>query len=223
MSPGFPARPRRWMHLVDLREQNHSFADMAGYFAFYGVGDKVLGGQGEPERLSSVPVSRISFRCWGSSRVRAASSPPRNANGTGRRPCCLSHGFWQRRFASDPAIVGRPLTIDNDPVTVAGVLPESFDFSSIFAPGSHIDLFAPFPLTAETNRWGNTMAIVGRLKPGVSTDQRGAGGGQAPGRPDHASASRTQRFRRPCDSARRTCQRTDAAWRCWCWRARSAW
>jgi hypothetical protein len=63
--------------------------------------------------------------------------------------------------------VGRPLTLDNEPVMVAGVLPASFDFSSIFAPGSHIDLFAPFPLTAETNRWGNTMAIVGRLKPGV--------------------------------------------------------
>ena len=44
-------------HMVDLREQNRSFADLAGYFAFYGVGDNILGGQGTPERLSSVPVS----------------------------------------------------------------------------------------------------------------------------------------------------------------------
>jgi predicted permease len=58
--------------------------------------------------------------------------------------------------------------LNDEPVTVAGVLPASFDFASIFAPGSHIDLYLPFPLSAETNRWGNTMAIIGRLKPGVS-------------------------------------------------------
>src|SRR6266849_590624 len=55
----------------------------------------------------------------------------------------------------------------NEPVTVIGVLPASFDFASVFAPGSHVDLYYPFPLSAETNRWGNTLAIVGRLKPGV--------------------------------------------------------
>src|SRR5882672_1040978 len=44
----------------------------------------------------------------------------------------------------------------------------SFDFATIFAPGSRIDLFNPFPLTPETNRWGNTLAVVGRLKPGAS-------------------------------------------------------
>ena len=49
-----------------------------------------------------------------------------------------------------------------------GVLPASFDFASVFAPGSHIDLYFPFPLTPETNRWGNTMAMIGRLKPGVT-------------------------------------------------------
>jgi predicted permease len=48
------------------------------------------------------------------------------------------------------------------------VLPASFDFASVFAPGSHFDLYFPFPLSPETNRWGNTMAMIGRLKPGVS-------------------------------------------------------
>src|SRR5260370_20704462 len=51
---------------------------------------------------------------------------------------------------------------------VVGVMAASFDFASVFAPGSHIDLYFPFPLTAETNRWGNTLAIVGRLNPGIS-------------------------------------------------------
>jgi predicted permease len=85
----------------------------------------------------------------------------------GPRAVLLSYGLWQRRFNADPAITGRQLTINDRPVTVAGVLPRSFDFSTIFAPGTHVDLYSPFPLTKETNRWGNTLAIVGRLKPGV--------------------------------------------------------
>jgi hypothetical protein len=64
----------------------------------------------------------------------------------------LSHSLWERRFASDPAILGRALTLNDQPVTVVGVLPATFDFASVFAPGSHIDLFSPFPLSAETNR-----------------------------------------------------------------------
>src|SRR5438105_3878073 len=86
----------------------------------------------------------------------------------GPKAVLLSHGLWIRRFASDAGIVGRKLTLNEEPVTVVGVLPASFDFSSVFAPASHIDLYSPFPLSPETNRWGNTLAIVGRLKPGVN-------------------------------------------------------
>src|ERR1019366_4328325 len=85
----------------------------------------------------------------------------------GPKAVLLSHGLWTRRFGSDPGIAGSKLTINDEPVTVAGVLPASFDMASVFAPGSHFDLYFPFPLSNETNRWGNTMAIVGRLKPGV--------------------------------------------------------
>ena len=161
-------------HMVDLREQNRSFADLAGYFAFYGVGDNILGGQGTPERLSSVPVSCNFFPVLGVEPELGRQFTAEECKWHGPKAVLLSHGFWERRFASDRSIVGRPLTIDNEPVTVAGVLPASFDFSSIFAPGSHVDFFAPFPLTAETNRWGNTMAMVGRLKPGVSIGSAGA-------------------------------------------------
>jgi predicted permease len=170
---GLSGQTTQVMHLVDLREQNHSFADMAGYFAFYGVGDKVLSGQ-MPERLSSVPVSCNFFPMLGLEPVLGRQFTADECKWHGPKAVLLSHGFWVRRFASDPSVIGRPLTIDNNPVTVAGVLPESFDFSSIFAPGSHIDLFEPFPLTAETNRWGNTMAIIGRLKRGVSAGSAGA-------------------------------------------------
>src|SRR5262249_42571837 len=86
----------------------------------------------------------------------------------GPRAVLLSDGLWRRRFGSDPAIVGTSITLDGEANTVVGVLPGSFDFASVFAPGGHFDLYFPFPLSPETNRWGNTMAMIGRLKPGVT-------------------------------------------------------
>jgi predicted permease len=80
----------------------------------------------------------------------------------------LSYGFWRSRFASDRAVVGRTLTLNNKPVMVVGVLPASFDFASVFEPGSRVDVFIPWPLTAETNRYGNTLKAIGRLRPGAT-------------------------------------------------------
>ena len=105
----------------------------------------------------------------------------------GPKAVMLGHGLWQRRFNSDPAIVGTSLTLNDEPHTVVGVLPPSFDFASVFAPGSHFDLYFPFPLSQETNRWGNTMAMIGRLKPGVSVEQAQRGDQDA-GRPDHRAS-----------------------------------
>jgi predicted permease len=51
---------------------------------------------------------------------------------------------------------------------VVGVLPASFDFGSVFAPGTPIDVFIPWPLLDKNKPRGNTMPIVGRLKPGVT-------------------------------------------------------
>ena len=155
-------------HFLDLKQLNHSFTDMAAYFAFYGVGDTTLTGAGDPERLSGVPVSQNFFPLLGVKPQIGRLFNDDECKWHGPKAVLLSHGLWVRRFASDPAIVGRALTLNDEPVTVAGVLPASFDFATIFAPGRHIDLYFPFPLTNETNRWGNTIAIIGRLRPNVT-------------------------------------------------------
>jgi len=80
----------------------------------------------------------------------------------------LSYSFWRRRFASDPNVVGQKLTLNDQPVTIIGVLPASFDFASVFAPGTPIDVFIPWPIADTTKPAGNSMKIVGRLKPGVT-------------------------------------------------------
>jgi predicted permease len=154
-------------HMVDLAQMNRSFSAIAGYFAFYGVGDTILTGQGEPERLSAVPVTGNFFPVLGVQPLLGRYFNAQECQWHGPDAVVLSYGLWQRRFAGDPSILGRKLTLDQKAVSVIGVLPASFDFPSVFAPGSHVDLFTAFPLTQETNRWGNTMAMIGRLKPGV--------------------------------------------------------
>ena len=155
-------------HLLDFRAQNQSFVDVAAYMAFYGIGDSKLTGVGEPERLTNVPVSENFFPVMGVQPVLGRLFTPDECKWNGPKVVLLSHRLWERRFASDSAIVGRSLTLDDAPVTVAGVLPASFDFASVFAPGIRVDLYSPFPLTPETNRWGNTMSMIGRLKPGAT-------------------------------------------------------
>ncbi len=158
-------------HLLDLRSRTQSLSAVAGYFAFYGVGDNLLSGTGEPERLSGVPVSGNFFDLLGVRPELGRNFTPEETAWNGPKAVLLSNGLWRRRFNSDAGIVGTALTLNGEPHTVIGVLPTSFDFGSIFAPGSQFDLYFPFPLSPETNRWGNTMAMLGRLKPGASVDE----------------------------------------------------
>ena len=157
-------------HMLDLRERTQSLSAVAGFFAFYGVGDNLLSGKGEPERLSGVPVSDNFFDVLGVRPTHGRTFNSEECTWNGPKAVMLAHGFWERRFNSDASIVGTALTINNEPHTVVGVLPASFDFGSVFAPGSHFDLYFPFPLAEQTNRWGNTMAMIGRLKPGLTPE-----------------------------------------------------
>jgi predicted permease len=155
-------------HMLDLRERTQTLSAVAGFFAFYGAGDNLLSGKGEPERLNGVPVSDNFFDVLGIRPALGRTFTAEECTWNGPKAVLLAHGFWERRFNRDPAIVGTALTINNEPHAVVGVLPASFDFGSIFAPGSHFDLYFPFALAEQTNRWGNTMAMIGRLKPGVT-------------------------------------------------------
>jgi predicted permease len=155
-------------YLLDLRERTQTLSAVAGYFAFYGVGDNLLSGRGEPERLSGVPVSENFFDVLGVKPLLGRAFTAQESAWSGPKVVMLGYALWERRFNRDPTIVGTSLVINDVSHTVVGVLPASFDFATIFAPGSRFDLYFPFPLSPETNRWGNTMAMIGRLKPGAT-------------------------------------------------------
>ena len=155
-------------YLLDYKEKNQSFEDMAAYFAFYGAGDWKLIGVGQPERLTSVPVTQNFFPLLGVKPQLGRSFTVEECKWRGPRVMMITDSLWRRKFAADPNIVGKALPFEGGAMTVVGVLPASFDFGTIFTPGSSVDVYEPFPLSPETNRWGNTIAIIGRLKPGAS-------------------------------------------------------
>ena len=161
----------RSSNLRDWRELNASFEEMGGYFAFFDYQRYTLTGKGEPERLVGVGVTETFLPTLGVEPMLGRQFTPEECVFNGRPAILLTHRFWGRRFGSDPSIVGQSLQLNDEAMTVVGVLPESFDFASFFAPGAQIDFLTPFPVSKESDRWGNTLAIVGRLKPGVSSGQ----------------------------------------------------
>ena len=153
------------------REQNKSFESLAAYFAFFDYSRQTMVGSGEPERLRSVGVSDNFLPTLGVRPLHGRNFTAEECAWNGPRAVILSHAFWRRRFASDPAVVGRTVTLNTNPTTIVGVLPPTFDFDAIFSPGNEVELVTPFPLTPETARWGNTLFGIGRLRPGVTPEQ----------------------------------------------------
>ncbi len=91
----------------------------------------------------------------------------------------LSHGYWQRRFASDPGMVGRSLLINGQSYTVIGIAPRGFRGETL---GENPDIFAPMAMQNEITRFGSFLdrrnlaflLLLGRLKEGVTLDQASA-------------------------------------------------
>jgi putative ABC transport system permease protein len=154
-------------HVVDLREQSQSLTGLAGFSPFYNPGDIRLTGAGEAERVTGVPVTENFFPLLGVRPWLGRYFTDEECRWGAPRTAILSHAFWQRRLGAKAEVIGGSITLDGAPTTIVGVLPPSFDFASVFSPGRPADLFVPFPLSQETNRQGNTLALVARLKPGI--------------------------------------------------------
>ncbi len=157
-------------HLKDLHAQSQSFAALSGYYAYTAAGDLRVTDGGRTERLSGVPVVQDFFAVLGVEPVVGRHFTPEEATGNVPSVVMISHHLWQQRYGLDPAVVGRTMTLNGAPSMIVGVLPASFDFGSLFAPGRQVDVFGLFPLNDGTNRIGNSLGVVGRLKPGVSVD-----------------------------------------------------
>src|SRR5439155_9470275 len=83
-----------------------------------------LTGVGEPERLDGRRVSANLFDLLGVRPIIGRTFVPEEDK-PGTKVALLNESLWKRRFAGDPAVIGRALTLNNETYTVVGVLPNS--------------------------------------------------------------------------------------------------
>src|SRR4029453_2602146 len=147
--------------LVDWRAQSRAFEQLAAYGT---RGRRVLRAGNVPESVSVMPVTSNYFatlrrdpalgRAFNSEDDRSSS-----------RMVLLSDACWRRHFSTDSRIVGRNITIDDQPFTVIGVMsPAPYDF--MVSP----DLFVVVDPQSLHDRTSRDLGVIGRMRDGVSLE-----------------------------------------------------
>jgi predicted permease len=162
---------------LELRDKVDGFAGVLAHYATV----VHLTEAGQTERADASLVSGTFFEVLG---LRPAAGRLFTADDDrlpGAHPVVvLGHGFWTRRFAADPAVVGRSVQVNGHPMTVIGVAPAGFHGISV---GEPVDVYVPLMMQPQVNptwtrgindwrvRW---LTCLARLKDGVSVEQAAA-------------------------------------------------
>ena len=150
--------------------QTKSYQGVTGYFAFNNPDNLRLTGHGEPVPATGMNVIGNFFEVLGVQPMLGRLFTADEARAGAHPVALLEYEYWRRQFAGDRTIVGKEIDLNGSPVTVVGVLPKSFDFGAVFAPGARVDLIEPLILD-QARTWGNIVTMIGRLKPGVTLSQ----------------------------------------------------
>jgi putative ABC transport system permease protein len=150
-------------HYRFLEEYNRSFEYVEAHDVV--TSGVVVSGHAEPEHLISANVSVGFFRVLGVTPALGRSFTEAEDRPNGPCAVMLTNGFWHRRYASNAAIVGQNITLDEQSCLVTGVLPPRFSFDQ--SP----DIFMPTRIPAVTRDLGHSYFMLARLRPGVTLDQ----------------------------------------------------
>jgi predicted permease len=154
----------------ELRERNRSYTDVAGYYAFSSPDNFKLSGHGDPKPFTGIGITPNFFQVLGVDPLMGRLFRENESLPGAGQVILLSYSMWQRQFHADPAIIGKSVDFNDRSFTVTGVLPRSFDFGAVFAPGTKVDLFVPIDFQG-TRLDGNTITLIGRLKASVTVAQ----------------------------------------------------
>ena len=128
-------------------------------------------GDDQPERFEGQRVSAAYFQALGVAPLVGRGFEPSDDRLRGPNVVILSDALWRRRFAADPAIVGREIVLDDAKYTVVGVMPARFD--NVLAPSASV--WAPLQydpsLPAQGREWGHHLQTIGRLRAGVGIER----------------------------------------------------
>jgi putative ABC transport system permease protein len=163
---GWDRRPVSAPDFLAWREQSHAFEDMAASegqpFA--------LTGDGEPERLAGERVSANYFDVLGVSAALGRTFLPGEDQAGRGQVVILSHRLWQRRFGSNPKVVGQVVRLNGESHTVVGVMPGSYRLGVYGGP----QLWAPLVFSPESvlpsARENRNLEVLARLKSGATVE-----------------------------------------------------
>src|SRR5262245_8285457 len=151
----------------DWREQSQSFERLI----VINRSPFDLTGARQPERFGGYGVSAGFFDALGVKPAIGRTFLPGEDEPGRDQVVVLKHSLWERRFSSDPNIVGRMLTLNSKTFTVIGVMPADFNF-----PFNGGEVWSPLAFDDKTKqeRLNHNIRVMGLLRPGVSIAQANA-------------------------------------------------
>jgi predicted permease len=162
--------PNSYLNYRDLRSTNAVFVDMVAQARL----PLSLGRGAAAERILGEIVSGNYFTVLGVKPVRGRAFLPEEDRTPGSHPVVVvSYGLWKRRFAQDPALVGRQIVLDGTSFTVIGIAPEGFRGTAVGVP---VELWVPLMMHPQVMStyadWINqrralVFEVFGRLKPRI--------------------------------------------------------
>jgi predicted permease len=150
---------------VDWARQSKTFQSLAGF-----AGDGfIYRGNGEPQLINATQSTTNFFSTLGVTPFLGRDFAPGEDVPSGPKVAILSYGFWITQFGGDRNILGRSMQLDENSVTIIGVLPRNFEF----APQGNAQLWVPMHLGEDftTRRNMRGMPVIGRLAVGVTPSQ----------------------------------------------------
>jgi putative ABC transport system permease protein len=141
------------------------FQDVAAY-DMAGPGFNLTGDR--PEQVHGIHVTEAWFRLFGAPVLLGRTFTPQEDSPHGGKVVVLSYGLWQRRFAGDPSVVGKSLSLGNEPYTITGVLGKNF------RSDPEADLWLPFQFPPVSHDMNNYFHVAGMLRPGITLAQANA-------------------------------------------------
>jgi putative ABC transport system permease protein len=145
-------------NFLEWRDRNHSFEQMAALIEF----PVNLSGVGEPERVPCLAVTKDFFSILRVTPMLGRTFTAEEDTPNGPNVVMISHGLWQRRFGSDPAIAGKVVRVNAKDSVITGVMPPGFRF-----PDTKAEMWRPLGLVGNPGN-GRFLQTVARLRSGAT-------------------------------------------------------
>jgi predicted permease len=157
---GFPILDQAPSTYFLYREEGRTFEDIG----LWASGSVSVTGTGDPERVQVLSVTDGTLGVLRVDPIIGRRFTREDDTHSAPERVMLAHAYWQRKFGSDPGVLGRSLTVDGKPTEIIGVLPASFRFLN-----QNPQLLLPLRFNRAEVRLGQfSYRGVARLKPGVT-------------------------------------------------------